>query len=171
LAVPLAPAEGDTSLLTHDAELALIRKMLRLPEVVEAAAISLAPHSLPYYAMELATSLHAFYDTDECRVLPRDPANASPSELALSRARLKLVAACQIALANTLALIGVRTPEQMGEDPKILRVSLWLTRSIRVLLGPRRARTWGATVPREILPRYASVGYNDAGTTRTSAAS
>jgi len=113
LAVPLAPADGDTSLLTHDAELALIRKMLRLPEVVEAAAISLAPHSLPYYAMDLATSLHAFYDTDECRVLPRDPANASPSELALSRARLKLVAACQIALANTLALIGVRTPEQM----------------------------------------------------------
>jgi len=111
LGVPLTSAEGDTSLLTHDAELALIRKMLRLPEVVEAAAISLAPHSLPYYAMELATSLHAFYDTDECRVLPRDPTN--PSELALSRARLKLVAACQIVLANTLALIGVRTPEQM----------------------------------------------------------
>jgi arginyl-tRNA synthetase len=109
----LDAASGDVSLLQHDAELALIRKMLRLPEVVEAAAISCAPHSLPYYAMELATALHAFYDTDECRVLPRDAASAAESELALSRARLKLVAACKTVLANSLALIGVRAPEHM----------------------------------------------------------
>ena len=104
---PLGPADGDVSLLTHAAELALIRKMTRLPEVVEAAAIGLAPHSLPYYAMELATALNVFYDTDECRVL------SDEVDPALSRARLKLVAACQVALANTLALIGVRAPEQM----------------------------------------------------------
>jgi arginyl-tRNA synthetase len=34
-------------------------------------------------------------------------------DVALSRARLKLVAACQIVLANTLRLIGVSAPEQM----------------------------------------------------------
>jgi arginyl-tRNA synthetase len=102
-ASPLDPAEGDTRLLTHDAELALTRKMLRLPEVVEAAALSLAPHPLPYYAQDLATVFHAFYD--QCRVVSDDPA--------LSRARLKLVAACQMVLANTLALIGVRAPDQM----------------------------------------------------------
>jgi arginyl-tRNA synthetase len=106
-APPDAAHAADVSLLTHDAELALIRKMTRLPEVVETAAVSLAPHSLPYYAMELATALNAFYDTDECRVLSDDVAPA------LSRARLKLVAACQIVLANTLRLIGVRAPEQM----------------------------------------------------------
>jgi arginyl-tRNA synthetase len=104
-AQPLDPAAGDPRLLRHDAELALIRKMVRLPEVVEAAALNLAPHSLPYYAQELATALHAFYDTDECRVLTEDRA--------LSQARLKLVAACKTVLANTLALIGVRAPEQM----------------------------------------------------------
>ena len=104
---PLDPADGDTRLLTHDAELALIRKMARLPEVVEAAALSLGPHALPYYAMELATLLNAFYDTDACRVL------SDGMDPALSRARLKLVAACQVALANTLRLIGVRAPEQM----------------------------------------------------------
>jgi arginyl-tRNA synthetase len=104
---PLDPADADVSLLTHEAELALIRKMTRLPEVVEAAAVSLAPHSLPYYAMELATALNAFYDTDECRVLSDDVAPA------LSRARLKLVAACQVVLANTLALIGVQAPNEM----------------------------------------------------------
>jgi arginyl-tRNA synthetase len=104
---PLDPAEGDTSLLTHDAELALIRRMTRLPEVVETAALGLAPHALPYYAMDLATLFNAFYDTDECRVL------SDEMEPALSRARLKLVAACQIVLANTLSLIGVSAPEQM----------------------------------------------------------
>jgi arginyl-tRNA synthetase len=101
----LDPSQGDTRLLGHDAELALIRKMIRLPEVVETATQSLAPHTLPYYAQELATALHAFYDTDECRVLSDDRAQ--------SQARLKLVAACQIVLANTLAMIGVRAPEQM----------------------------------------------------------
>jgi arginyl-tRNA synthetase len=99
----LDPAAGDTRLLTHDAELALIRKMLRLPEVVEAAALNLAPHPLPYYAQELATAFHTFYD--QCRVISEDRA--------LSCARLKLVAACKIVLANTLRLIGVRAPEQM----------------------------------------------------------
>jgi arginyl-tRNA synthetase len=99
----LDPAAGDAALLTHEAELSLIRKMLRLPEVVEAAALSYAPHPLPYYAQELATAFHAFYD--QCRVVTDDAA--------LSRARLKLVAACQIVLANTLHLIGVSAPEQM----------------------------------------------------------
>jgi arginyl-tRNA synthetase len=104
---PLDPADGDVRLLTHDAELALIRKMTRLPEVVETAALDLAPHTLPYYAMELATLSNAFYDNDECRVL------SDRIDPALSRARLKLVAACQTVLANTLALIGVDAPEQM----------------------------------------------------------
>ncbi|MPZ13330.1 MAG: arginine--tRNA ligase [Chloroflexi bacterium] len=96
-------ASGDVSLLTHGAELALIRKMLALPEVVADAAFALAPHTLPYYAQELATAFHAFYK--DCRVISDD--------LDLTRARLKLVAACQTMLATTLGLIGVRAPEHM----------------------------------------------------------
>ncbi len=103
----LSAAGGDPALLTQEAELALIRKMLRLPEVVEAAALSYAPHPLPYYAQELATAFHGFYDNPQCRVLSDDV------DPALSRARLKLVAACQIVLANTLRLIGVRAPDEM----------------------------------------------------------
>jgi arginyl-tRNA synthetase len=103
----LGPEGGDPALLTQDAELALIRKMLRLPEVVESAALSYAPHPLPYYAQELATTFHAFYDDPQCRVLSEDV------DATLSRARLALVAACQIVLANTLRLIGVRAPDQM----------------------------------------------------------
>jgi len=96
-------ADGDLALLSHAAELALIRKMLLLPEVVEGVARTLEPHHLPHYALELATVFHDFYE--KCRVVSDD--------LPLSKARLKLVAACKNALARTLGLMGVSTPERM----------------------------------------------------------
>ncbi len=96
-------ADGDVSLLTHEAELALIRKMLRLPELVESIARSLEPHQLPYYAVDLATAFHDFYE--KCRVLTDDEA--------LSKARLKLVSAVKITLARTLDLMGMSAPERM----------------------------------------------------------
>ncbi len=95
--------DGDVSLLTHESELALIRKMLQLPELVESIALSLEPHQLPYYASELATAFHDFYE--KCRVVSDDEA--------LSKARLKLVAAAKLALARALGLIGVSAPERM----------------------------------------------------------
>jgi arginyl-tRNA synthetase len=96
-------ADGDVSLLTHPAELALVRKMLRLPELLESIAGNLEPHHLPHYAQDLATAFHDFYE--KCRVVSDD--------VPLSKARLKLVAACRLALARTLALIGVSAPERM----------------------------------------------------------
>jgi arginyl-tRNA synthetase len=96
-------ADGDLAMLTHPAELALIRRMLLLPEVVEGVACTLEPHHLPHYALELATAFHDFYE--KCRVVSDD--------LPLSKARLKLVAACKNALARTLGLMGVRAPERM----------------------------------------------------------
>jgi arginyl-tRNA synthetase len=94
---------GDVSLLTHESEQALIRQMLRLPELVESIAISLEPHQIPYYAMELATSFHDFYE--KCRVLTDDEP--------LSKARLKLVSAAKLVLARALGLMGMTAPERM----------------------------------------------------------
>ncbi len=94
---------GEVARLTHPSELALIRQMLRLREVVAHAAEQLAPHPLTYYAQELATAFHAFYR--DCRVVSEDTA--------LTAARLKLVKAAQITLANTLHLMGMTAPEQM----------------------------------------------------------
>jgi arginyl-tRNA synthetase len=100
-------SEGaDVSLLTHPAELELIRAMLRLPEIVETAANKLEPHHLPHYAIDLASVFHSFYK--QCRVVSSDPADA-----AITRARLKLVAAAKLTLARTLRLMGVRAPETM----------------------------------------------------------
>lgn len=99
-------SSGDVSLLTHESELALIRKMLELPEVIEQGVVQLTPHYLPFYAQELAAIFHAFYR--DCRVVSSDPADAE-----LTRARLRLVRAARLVLARVLHLMGVTAPERM----------------------------------------------------------
>jgi arginyl-tRNA synthetase len=96
-------AEADTALLEHPRELALIRRMLELPEVVEDAATALAPHPIPHYSLELAQAIHGFYQ--DCHVLSAEPE--------LAQARLKLVSAARTVLATTLDLIGVASPDYM----------------------------------------------------------
>lgn len=99
-------SDGDTSLLTSEPESALIREMLRLPEIVREAARNQAPHSLTYYAQELASQFHAFYR--DCRVV-----SSEPGDEAITKARLRLVSACKNVLARTLGLMGLSTPETM----------------------------------------------------------
>jgi len=98
--------EGDVSLLTHPMELALIRRMLMLPEVIESAAITLSPHHLAPYAQDLAAQFHLFYR--DCRVV-----STEPQERELTLARLKLVRAAKTVLARTLHLMGMTAPEHM----------------------------------------------------------
>lgn len=100
------PTGGDVSLLTHPAEQALIREMLRLPEVIELAATQLAPHHLTHYAISLADAFHSFYT--QCRVV-----SSAPGDEAINKARLKLVTAAKQVLARTLGLLGVSAPESM----------------------------------------------------------
>ena len=95
---------GDVSLLTHESELGLIRKMLELPEVVAQAATQMAPHHLTFYAQDLAAFFHAFYR--DCRVV-----DAEEPEQTL--ARLMLVQAARLTLARALEWLGVTAPERM----------------------------------------------------------
>jgi len=95
--------QGNISLLTTEPELALIRRLILLPEIIEVVSNTLQPHHLPYYAQSLATAFHSFYK--QCRVVSKDEA--------LSKARLKLVNATQIVLAKVLSLMGMTTPEKM----------------------------------------------------------
>jgi arginyl-tRNA synthetase len=99
-------SEGDSSLLVHEAELALIRKILELPELVDHMAERREPHHLPHFAGELATAFHWFYQ--QCRVVSSEPGDAK-----ITAARLKLVDAARVALARCLALMGMKAPERM----------------------------------------------------------
>jgi arginyl-tRNA synthetase len=95
--------KGDVSLLTSEPEIALIRKMLELPEVIEQTAKALEPQHLPHYSMDLATVFHNFYE--QCRVVTDDKE--------LTKARLQLVDATRIVLARVLHLMEMTAPEKM----------------------------------------------------------
>ena len=98
--------DGDVSLLTHEAELALIRKMLELPELIGMMANNLEAHHLPHYASDLATAFHWFYQN--CRVV-----SGVDGEEDISKARLKLVDAARVVLARCLSLMVMDAPEKM----------------------------------------------------------
>ena len=98
--------QGDIALLGHEAELALIRKIVQLPDLVELMADSLAVHHLPHYAQELATAFHWFYQ--QCRVI-----STVDGEQELTQARLRLCQAARVALARCLTLMGVDAPDRM----------------------------------------------------------
>ncbi len=102
---------GDVSLLTQPQELALIREMMRLTDVIELVATTFEPQHLPHYAMSLATAFHAFNDAFKQQ---GDPSlKVLTDNIALTQARLRLVLAAKIALARVLGLMGMTAPERM----------------------------------------------------------
>ncbi|MEX5631379.1 arginine--tRNA ligase [Parafrankia sp. FMc2] len=100
-------ASVDVSLLSHPREVDLIRALGELPRVVETAATLRAPHRIARYLEETAGTYHRFYDS--CRVLPQ----GDEEPTAVTAARLLLVEATRVVLANGLRLLGVSAPERM----------------------------------------------------------
>ena len=100
--VPLG--EADLSLLVHERELELLRKLSELPEVVGLACIDRAPHKVTTWVRELADRFHGFYH--DCYVIGDVPPD-------LTQARLWLVESARIGLSIGLDLLGVSAPEAM----------------------------------------------------------
>lgn len=94
---------SDTSALTDDFALALIKKLVDFPEVVAQAAHTMEPHHLPTYLKELASALHRFYHHQI--VLIEDDK--------LRESRLLLTDATRQVLANGLKLLGITAPTFM----------------------------------------------------------
>ena len=103
LAAALELDDADLSLLTHESELALMKQIDGFADLVAGAARDRTPFRLTHYAQDLAGLFHSFYTN--CRVIDSDQA--------LSRARLALVDAARINLAQTLGLLGVSAPQAM----------------------------------------------------------
>ena len=103
LADSVIPAGVDLSVLTHESELALMRKMDDFGELVAQAARDRAPFRLTHYAQELAGLFHQFYTN--CHIVGEsEPVQA---------ARLALADSCRIVLSLALELLGVSAPERM----------------------------------------------------------
>jgi arginyl-tRNA synthetase len=94
------------SVLAHPAELALMRKLIELPEIIALVADTLQPHHLTTYAQSLCAAFSKFYEA--CPIL-KEPR----LEPAAMYSRLRLARAAQLTLARTLGLMGMDAPERM----------------------------------------------------------
>lgn len=93
--------------LTLPEELDLVKTMLGLPELVAGAAQALEPHRVIFYLKDIIGAFHSYlsrYKHTE-KVLSDDPVK--------TRARLALVLALKLTLANALHLLGVSAPDSM----------------------------------------------------------
>jgi len=101
------PTPNTQHLLKNPKELALIKKILDLPEEVARCARDYGVHRLTTYAVELARTYHHFYDV--CRVI-------QPDEPELTQARIALCHAAAIGLKATFELLGISAPERMDRE-------------------------------------------------------
>lgn len=90
--------------LTHTGEVALMRELYRLPEVVSDITHTFEVQALAYYALDLARAVHFFYK--HVPVLKAD-------DKILAASRLQLVLATRTVLETVLDLLGISKPDVM----------------------------------------------------------
>jgi arginyl-tRNA synthetase len=90
-------------LLTEPQEKALMTTLSRYPEVIDLAATNRAPQHLVHYLRDLANDFHTYYNAHAFIV----------DDEKLRDARLVLITATRIVIANGLELLGVSAPEKM----------------------------------------------------------
>ncbi len=96
-------ASADLSALTSSRETILMQKLSEFPDVVQNAALDLAPHMIANYLKECASELHSYYNDTKFLV----------DDASTKLARMALVTATRHVLKNGLALLGVSAPNQM----------------------------------------------------------
>lgn len=95
--------EGGAVSYSDPAELALVRKIAEMPEMINTAAKDYDPSALTRYSYELAQNFHKFYDS--CPIKGAEPE--------VKQSRLALCDAARITLRNVLSLLKVEAPERM----------------------------------------------------------
>ncbi|TWT03486.1 arginine--tRNA ligase [Planomicrobium sp. CPCC 101079] len=95
---------ANLDLLASEKEIDVLKKIGDFPQVIADAAKLRAPHRVTTYIQELASNFHSFYNAN--KVL-----DASNEELTC--ARLALITAVRMTIANALKTVGVAAPEKM----------------------------------------------------------
>ncbi len=99
----------EPELLTNPADAALLTSLGEFPRVVQTASRLRAPHRVAHYLESLAGTYHRWYDTDECRIVPKGDDEITPA----NHTRAWLNEATAVVLANGLRLLGVTAPARM----------------------------------------------------------
>jgi arginyl-tRNA synthetase len=107
---PESLAQANLSLLTDEAELAVVKKLAQFPRAVEGAAVAHEPHRIAFFAHELAASFHSLWTRGKELPHLRFMVQASRD---LTQARLALIAATAGVLRLVLQLLGVEAIAEM----------------------------------------------------------
>ncbi|MBC7142761.1 MAG: arginine--tRNA ligase, partial [Rhodobacteraceae bacterium] len=102
-------AAADLAPLSHEAEIALAKKVAEWPRLVEIAARGQEPHRVAFYLYDLASDLHALWN--------RGNEDASlrflQDDVATSQAKIALARAAGVVISAGLAILGVTPVEEM----------------------------------------------------------
>jgi arginyl-tRNA synthetase len=94
----------DATLLTHESEYQLIKKLAQFPVIIDDVCEGFKPHGITTYLFDVASQFNQFYR--DCPVLKekKEP---------LRIARLALVDATRITLKTGLDILGIAAPKEM----------------------------------------------------------
>ena len=96
-------ADIDCTLLSGEAETALVKAIAAFPDTVKAAAEKYEPYLIARAAIEICSRFNKFYY--DCRIMDDD--------MHIRNARLALTDAARICIKNALYLVGLEAPERM----------------------------------------------------------
>ena len=85
-------------------ESALVKELIKFPDLISEISHSYEVHHLPHYGIRLAKKFHQFYKN--CPVIRAESEEVKNS-------RIALIKATQIVLKNTLKILGISAPEKM----------------------------------------------------------
>lgn len=107
---PTDLAASDFSPLTHQAELALIRKVAEWPRLVESAAIANEPHRIAFYLYDLASEFHALWNRGNEETSIRF---LIESDAPGTKARIAMISAVSVVISAGLGILGVTPMREM----------------------------------------------------------
>lgn len=93
----------DYSLITDGASTALLKELVRFPEVIVSAAEKFEPSLVARYAVAVAQAFNKFYNENRIQV----------EDASLRYARVTLAAITKQCISDALELLGIACPEQM----------------------------------------------------------
>ena len=101
---------ANISILTHEAELGMARKIAEWPRLVEIASRNNEPHRVAFYLYELASDFHGLWnrgneDTSLRFIQDGDPAT--------SQAKIALARSVSVVICSGLGILGVTPVEEM----------------------------------------------------------
>lgn len=100
----------NVNLLSHEAEMALIKLLAGYPRLIEQAAVAHEPHRVIYFLEQVAAAFHGLWNVGSKDVEIR---MVQPDQPALTAARLALARATAVVIASGLNVCGVQPVEEL----------------------------------------------------------